>query len=209
MPREPKPWRALTRTGNASSPGRASGSQVGGEPIPCRSNSPCASHLSASASTSSGAGRSTSAPRAHADAVVVLSGARNLRLDPALQLVERGVAPVLAISGAARDPRWRKARQLCAVGHAGRVRVVCFMPVPFSTRGEARAIGQLARARGWNRVVVVTSTFHVTRTRLLFHRCYAGRLWVVGAAAPWWRLPEEWASESGKLLVQLTAERGC
>ena len=149
------------------------------------------------------------APPAHADAVVVLSGARNLRLDPALQLVERGVAPLLAISGAARDPRWRKARQLCAAGHVGRVRVVCFMPVPFSTRGEARAIGRLARARGWNRVVVVTSTFHVTRTRLLFHRCYAGRLWVVGAAAPWWRLPEEWASESGKLLVQLTAERGC
>ena len=83
------------------------------------------------------------------------------------------------------------------------------MPVPFSTRGEARAIGRLARARGWNRVVVVTSTFHVTRTRLLFHRCYGGRLWVVGAAAPWWRLPEEWASESGKLIVQLTAERGC
>jgi uncharacterized SAM-binding protein YcdF (DUF218 family) len=116
---------------------------------------------------------------------------------------------VLAISGAQQDPKWRKARRLCADGRVGRARVVCFKPVPFSTRGEARAVGRLARARGWTRVVVVTSTFHVTRTRLLFHRCYAGRLWVVGTKSPWWRLPQEWASETGKLAVQLTLERGC
>jgi uncharacterized SAM-binding protein YcdF (DUF218 family) len=149
------------------------------------------------------------APPAHADAVVVLSGARDLRLDPALRLVGRRVAPVLAISGAGRDPLWRKAHRLCAAGRVGRTRVVCFMPVPFSTRGEARTVARLARARGWTRVVVVTSTFHVTRARLLFRRCYHGKLWFVGAGAPWWRLPEEWASETGKLIVQLTLDRGC
>ncbi len=149
------------------------------------------------------------APPAHADAVVVLSGARDLRLDPALRLIARGVAPVLAISGARQDPKWRKARRLCATGRVGSARVVCFTPRPFSTRGEARAVARLARVHGWRRVVVVTSTFHVTRARLLFHRCYGGKLWVVGTGTPWWHLPEEWASETGKLAVQLTVERGC
>jgi hypothetical protein len=32
---------------------------------------------------------------------------------------------------------------------------------------------------------------------------------MVGTRSPWWRLPEEWASETGKLFVQLTVERGC
>ena len=148
-------------------------------------------------------------PPAHADAVVVLSGARDLRLDPALRLIARGIAPVLAISGAHQDPKWHKARRLCAAGRFDSARVVCFTPRPFDTRGEARTVARLARARGWRRLVVVTSTFHVTRARLLFQRCYDGRLWMVGTRAPWWRLPEEWAAETGKLAVQLTVERGC
>jgi uncharacterized SAM-binding protein YcdF (DUF218 family) len=149
------------------------------------------------------------APPPHADAVIVLSGDRNVRLAPGIRLVQRGVAPVLAISGARQDPRWRKAARLCRQGRVAGARVICFEPRPFSTRGEARAIARLARQHGWNAVVVVTSTFHVTRARLLFRRCYRGRLWMIGTPTPWWRLPEEWAFETGKLAVQLTAERAC
>jgi uncharacterized SAM-binding protein YcdF (DUF218 family) len=147
---------------------------------------------------------------ARSDAVVVLSGGENRRLDPALRLVERGVAPVLAISGAFLDPKWRKAHRLCR-GEEGptRFRVLCFTPRPYSTRGEARAIAGLARARGWDHVVVVTSTFHLTRAQMLIARCYRGGLSLVGTSSPWWKLPEEWASETGKLLVQLTVERTC
>jgi uncharacterized SAM-binding protein YcdF (DUF218 family) len=148
-------------------------------------------------------------PPSRADAVVVLSGGLDRRLDPAIALVRRGVAPVLAISSPGRG-KWPKAQALCA----GRttipgVHVLCFNPAPYSTQGEARAIGRLAAARHWTRVVVVTSTFHVTRARMLVKRCYAGRLWVVGTSSPWWQLPEEWISETGKLLVQLTIQRGC
>jgi uncharacterized SAM-binding protein YcdF (DUF218 family) len=150
----------------------------------------------------------TGAP-GHADAIVVLSGDRNARLDPAIALVRRATAPVLVISGAAEDPRWLKARALCRVGRIGDARVTCFSPHPYSTRGEARAVARLAAEHHWGRVVVVTSTFHVTRARMLFHRCYPGRLWVVGTASTWWSLPEEWAFETGKLAVQLTAERAC
>jgi uncharacterized SAM-binding protein YcdF (DUF218 family) len=151
----------------------------------------------------------TDAPPARADAVVVLSGGLDRRLDPALALVRRGVAPVLVISSPFRG-KWPEAQNLCTgrTRPAG-FRVLCFDASPYSTQGEARAVARLARTHGWSRVVVVTSTFHVTRARMLFRRCYHGSLWMVGSAWPWWRLPEEWASETGKLLVQLTVQRGC
>jgi len=88
-------------------------------------------------------------------------------------------------------------------------RVVCFEARPYNTRGEARGVARLAREHGWTRIVVVSSTFHLTRVKLLFQRCYSGRLWLVGAPLSWWRLPQEWGSETGKLAVQLTVERGC
>jgi uncharacterized SAM-binding protein YcdF (DUF218 family) len=145
---------------------------------------------------------------AHANAVVVLSGDHR-RLPPALELIRRKVAPVLAISSVQDTPKWRAARALCAAGRYLGARVVCFRAVPYSTRGEARAVARLARERGWSSVVVVTSRFHVTRARILFRRCYHGGLAFVGAPSTWWRLPAEWASETAKLAVQLTVERSC
>jgi uncharacterized SAM-binding protein YcdF (DUF218 family) len=144
------------------------------------------------------------------DAVVVLSGGLNSRLDPAIALMRRRIAPVLAISSAFRDENWKKAQRLCR-GDLGPTRydVLCFTARPYSTRGEARVVAQLARRQGWHRIVVVTSTYHITRARTLFRRCYSGRLWFVGTASPWWRLPEQWAYETGKLAVQLTLRRGC
>jgi uncharacterized SAM-binding protein YcdF (DUF218 family) len=149
----------------------------------------------------------SSAP-AHADVVVVLSGNKR-RLPPALALIRRGVAPVLALSTVQRTRHWPLAEQLCRARRYAGARVLCFTAVPFSTRGEARTVAKLARRRGWRSVVVVTSTFHVTRARLLFRRCFPGPLAVVGSSSTWWKLPDEWASETGKLLVQLTVRRGC
>ena len=149
----------------------------------------------------------TGAP-AKADAVVVLSGSAT-RLPPALALIRRGVAPVLALSSVGETPKWHAARRLCRAGRYGGARVLCFEAVPYSTRGEARVVARLARRHRWTRIVVVSSTFHLTRAKLLFRRCYHGRLWLVGAPTAWWRVPQEWASETGKLAVQLTTERGC
>lgn len=59
--------------------------------------------------------------------------------------------------------------------------IVCFSADPFNTRGEARMVSQLAAARGWTELLVVTSDYHVRRVRLVFSRCFRGRLVVVGA----------------------------
>jgi len=70
-------------------------------------------------------------------------------------------------------------------------------------------IASLARSHRWSHIVVVTSRFHVTRARMLVSRCYDGDAEFVGTHSPWWKFPGEAVSETGKLLVQLTVQRGC
>ena len=141
---------------------------------------------------------------ATADAVLVLAGQKS-RLPVALELVRRGVAPVLVISDGL-DPRWPQANRLCSSG--GPERVVCIRPDPYSTRGEARLAARLARERDWDSLVVVSSRFHLLRARMLFERCFDGELAFVGAANPGLRLPLALALEWVKLGVA-TVRRGC
>lgn len=142
----------------------------------------------------------------HADAVVVLAGSRRERLPKALELMRRGVAPVLLISGG-RDPRWTQAHPYCA--GKSRFRTICFDAKPFSTRGEAETVARMARRRGWHSIVVVTSTYHVVRARMLFRRCFDGRVQAVGGEPR----PLGWAFgvlfEWPKLVYALTVRRSC
>ncbi|MFI7589580.1 hypothetical protein ACIB24_21140 [Spongisporangium articulatum] len=57
--------------------------------------------------------------------------------------------------------------------------VTCFAPDPSTTRGEAMEIGRLARENGWDDVIVLAPTFHITRSRVIVERCYPGRLRMV------------------------------
>ena len=68
-------------------------------------------------------------------------------------------------------------------------------------------MARLARDRAWRRVVVVTSTFHVTRTRLIFRRTLDLDLRLVGAGHSRRRLPAHVASEWAKLAYALTLGR--
>lgn len=149
----------------------------------------------------------TGAPK-KADVVVVLSGGRE-RLPPALALIRRGVAKTLAISSVSRTKPWPLGHYICAKRVYAGARVLCFDAVPYSTRGEAETVEQLALEHHWSRVVVVTSRYHVTRAHMLFRRCYNGHLWLVGVSSTWWKLPAQWASETAKLVYQLTAQRTC
>lgn len=144
-----------------------------------------------------------------ADAVVMLGpGLNGERVREALRLVRRGRAPVLVVSRA-RDPGWAAGQELCRGGR--RFQVLCIRATPYTTRGEARTVDRLASKRHWGSLVIVTSTYHVTRARLLYRRCFDGRLDVVGAD------PEaslgEWAGaiahEWGGLAYAATLARSC
>lgn len=142
-----------------------------------------------------------------ADAVVVLDGGSGERLDRARALMARGIAPTLAIS-TGRDLDVGEAGDLCTKPQ--QFEVVCFSPRPDSTRGEARALTMLARRNGWNEVVLVTSTYHVTRARILVERCFAGRVDVVAASPP--RRPLHWVAavvHEWAGMLETTIRRGC
>jgi uncharacterized SAM-binding protein YcdF (DUF218 family) len=143
-----------------------------------------------------------------ADAVVVLSGSLRGRLPTGLALMRRKVAPTLVISGGF-EPKYRLAAPYCRGRVHPSFRVVCFDPRPNSTRGEAQQVARLARAHGWRTIVVVSSTYHLFRTGILFRRCTPARVELVGWDPP----PLSWAkgvvSEWAKLAVALALRRAC
>lgn len=144
-----------------------------------------------------------------ADAVVVLAGGSGERLDKAVRLVETGAAPVLAISHG-RRPGWADANRLCNGGLP--YEVLCFEPRPDRTQGEARAVAQLARERGWRSVIVVTSRYHVTRATMLLERCFDGEVRGVGVAPrgnAGLPSPRNVAHEWASYVHAFTVKRGC
>jgi DUF218 domain-containing protein len=142
-----------------------------------------------------------------ADAVVVLAGDRG-RLPVALDLIRAGVAPVLVVS---EDEYWSdEARfNLCKEGRLTGAQLICRYPVPDSTRGEVRFVSQLAKDRGWRRLVVVTSRYHLFRTERLFTRCMDADFVFRGSKDRTLEnlvaVPNEWA----KLVLAETFRRGC
>jgi uncharacterized SAM-binding protein YcdF (DUF218 family) len=134
------------------------------------------------------------------DAVVALDGDRPRRVRRAVELMVEGVAPVLVVVRCEAS-----APELLD----GPVpwEVVSFEPVPSTTRGEARAVARLARDRGWTRLVIVTSTYHLTRTRLIFRRALDRDLQFVAAGYTPRRMPLHVTSEWAKLALALTLRR--
>jgi uncharacterized SAM-binding protein YcdF (DUF218 family) len=142
-----------------------------------------------------------------ADVAVVLAGGRGPRLSEGVSLVRRGVAPVLVISDG-WSPTWPEANRLCA-GRSSPVPVVCFHPDPYSTHGEAEAFARLARKRGWTSVVVVSSRYHVVRARMLFERCYPGRVEIASPDGTLLNRVLAAPVETVKLGYALLVRRGC
>lgn len=157
----------------------------------------------------------TDMPR-QVDAVVVLSGDHGERLPAAMRLIDTGVTSTLVIDG---SPDYPAVVELCnAEGqgphlHGGPrpFEIVCVISRPDNTRGEARAASKLAATRHWLRIAVVTSTQHVTRSRLRFERCFHGDLQMVGAARHYQRTSDMVAAVAHEWLglVQALATRQC
>jgi hypothetical protein len=89
------------------------------------------------------------------------------------------------------------------------VTVLCFNPVPGTTRGEAEWIGREAALRNWRSVILVTTPDQAWRAHLRVSRCFNGKIY--GATSPlpfskWFvQIPYQWYASA----KALTVERAC
>lgn len=116
-------------------------------------------------------------PLNKADAVVMLGGASKERLPEALKVRDELNAPFLVLSNT-DTPGNSTADQYCDA-HSLDPSVICFLPEPMDTRGEADAVGLLASERGWKSIVVVTSKYHVARSERLMNQCTPSKVQMV------------------------------
>jgi uncharacterized SAM-binding protein YcdF (DUF218 family) len=144
----------------------------------------------------------TNSPR-RSDAIVVLGGS-GFRLQKGLALAEAGYAPYLVIS----VPPHADAEQ-CPPAPP-RVTIICFVPNPATTQGEARAATRLARTHHWNQLIVIPGIPQTTRARIRFNRCYHGTLLFdpasPGGVGAW---ISNFIYEWGALPKALLLQRGC
>jgi hypothetical protein len=99
--------------------------------------------------------------------VMVLGGApERVRVALALSDVPSESRPLVLSASAATF--FERSGRSCAEPH-----VLCVSPVPENTYGESLLAGRLMVQHGWGELTVVTSRFHVARTRWQFGRCVA------------------------------------
>jgi uncharacterized SAM-binding protein YcdF (DUF218 family) len=106
-----------------------------------------------------------------ADAIVVLGGEHDGREQYGLKLLREGVAPVLLMSNPypASDSTMQR---MCAT-RVQNAEVLCLRPEPLTTRGEALLTRQLAQARNWRTIVIVSWRFHLPRAKMIFEKCFS------------------------------------
>lgn len=161
-------------------------------------------------------------PLQHADALFVLAGSRLERTLEAVDLYQAGYAPVMLLSPGREEPAEvaARARGLRFPREAEPLRqALPGIGIPRdavligdgsvdNTADEAAMLTRIAHARGWHRVIVVTSKYHTRRTGFAMRRALEGSgvEIVVHASrydpadpARWWRhrrdvrfLMEEW-----------------
>lgn len=161
-------------------------------------------------------------PLQHADALFVLAGSRLERTLEAVDLYQAGYAPVMLLSPGREEPAEvaARARGLRFPREAEPLRqALTGIGIPRdavligdgsvdNTADEAAMLTRIAHARGWHRVIVVTSKYHTRRTGFAMRRALEGSgvEIVVHASrydpadpARWWRhrrdvrfLMEEW-----------------
>jgi uncharacterized SAM-binding protein YcdF (DUF218 family) len=114
---------------------------------------------------------------ARVDAIVVPGGTGN-RIATAIALAKQGRARYLVLSEGEPVPT-----QLCGA-HVGAAAVLCFMPNPDTTQGEAEGTARLAKEYGFRSVVLVTTPDQTWRAELRFGRCYSGKIYAVTTPLP-------------------------
>jgi uncharacterized SAM-binding protein YcdF (DUF218 family) len=135
-----------------------------------------------------------------ADAVIVLGGPGD-RYNTGARLVRQGLAPVMVASSDRNSGG--------CPGTMDDVPIICFTPDPYSTRGEARYVADLARDKGWSHLIVVTSVGQASRAQLRLERCFDGDVDVVAVRPVGLRVVRDAIYEWGANFKALVLERGC
>ncbi|NUS43133.1 MAG: YdcF family protein [Mycobacteriaceae bacterium] len=120
-------------------------------------------------------------PLRHADAVVVLGGTAYERYDIGHDIARRGYAHAVVLSRST-GPDDPVMDDYCAP--RAEYRVLCFVPDPWTTRGEAQEIARLTARYGWRHLIVVTFTPHVSRARYIIGKCFRGELTMIASPSP-------------------------
>lgn len=142
---------------------------------------------------------------AEADVVVVLGGAGPERAALGIELAEQHDLALVLSSSASIFGRWQ--------GRTCGEDAICFEPSPENTAGEAENVARMAEERGWDHVVVATSNFHTSRSRMLFSQCLGGdNVSVVGRTAAdraTDTTPRLMLREATGVIAGLTVARAC
>jgi uncharacterized SAM-binding protein YcdF (DUF218 family) len=136
------------------------------------------------------------------DVVVVLGGAAAERAELGIELADRFEVPLVLSSSAAVFGE-RLGRD------CDEPDTLCIVTDPENTTGEARGAADLADARGWRHVLVVTTEFHTARSRMLFRQCLGDRVAVVGAQRERWVGVGQQLREFAGVVVGATVRRAC
>jgi hypothetical protein len=139
---------------------------------------------------------------AHVSAIVMLAGPGD-RLDKALQLASARRARMLVVSRGHLGYG-----SVCPPDPPG-LKLICFDPVPASTRGESEFVSHLATRYRWRSIVLVTSRPQDTRARIRVGRCFAGQIYVVAVQQPWYDWPYQIAYEWAAMFKALIIQRAC
>lgn len=137
---------------------------------------------------------------AHPQAVVVLDGYGN-RDARGLAIARADHVRTVAVS-------WPPYAS-CPAPQAG-LRILCFVPHPATTQGEARAVARLARIHRWRTLLVVVGTTQVVRARIRLERCYSGHFAFNGVdPIGFFGWLDEIAYDQAAMVKALVWQRGC
>lgn len=137
------------------------------------------------------------------DAIVVLAGETNVRPAHALELLRKGVAPLIFLNAEKRnliyDEQLVDIAQRYANGLPEANRVAVCPIFGFSTKAETEDVSRCLQSVGAHRVLIVTSEFHTRRSRMIFRHRLPQYHFSVAAAynsgqfgEAWWT-NREWA----------------
>jgi uncharacterized SAM-binding protein YcdF (DUF218 family) len=145
----------------------------------------------------------------HADAIFILGGGDGSRQDRAIALYKEGLAPLVISSGEA--PKLPDSQRTFAevgadymLARGVPAQSILLMGETTSTYDEAQASLELAKARGFSTLLVVSDHYHLGRSRLVFRHVFRGsgiRPIFVAANPNWFDANAWWTQERSLLAV--------